>query len=211
MPRWLWWLCLVLCVGVFGFSAYQLYDYWHAAQLRESYTQDLTAAVVTVVPQEKVEAESAQTVEKPEEELLPEEELPEEASEEEDDEELDFDSLAFKEEVDKETVKAAKKAEKEAKKAEKAEKKGKGLPVWATICICVLSVAILVAGVILGKNYLDNKSPFPSYTATEKKLVAAQNKVVATAGEYELTNAELQVYYWMQVQNFFSNYYWIVY
>jgi sortase B len=72
LPRWLWWLCLVLCVGVFGFSAYQLYDYWHEAQLRESYTQDLTAAVVTVVPEEKEEAESAQTVEKPEEELLPE-------------------------------------------------------------------------------------------------------------------------------------------
>ena len=174
---------------------------------------DLEKQNDTPEQEELLTAEEETEIETVEEaELTEEEELPEEASEEEDDEELDFDSLAFKEEVDKETVKAAKKTEKEAKKAEKAEKKGKGLPVWATICICVLSVAILVAGVILGKNYLDNKSPFPSYTATEKKLVAAQNKVVATAGEYELTNAELQVYYWIYVYSFLEeNSYYLSY
>ena len=47
MPLWLWWLCLLVCLCAFGFSAYQLYDYWHASQVRENYVEDLTAAVVT--------------------------------------------------------------------------------------------------------------------------------------------------------------------
>ena len=61
-------------------------------------------------------------------------------------------------------------------------------------------------------DYFKNKSPFKSYTGTEKKLIAAQNQVVAAAGEYELTNAELQVYYWIYVYNFLEeNSYYLSY
>ncbi|MBE6943931.1 MAG: hypothetical protein E7453_06680 [Ruminococcaceae bacterium] len=104
------------------------------------------------------------------------------------------------------------KTEKKAKKVRKPKKKGKPLPVWAAICIAVLAVAVLVLGVIFAKDYFDNKGPFKSYTATEKKLIAAQNKVVATAGEHELTNAELQIYYWVYVYSFLEeNSYYLSY
>lgn len=50
MPKWLWWLCLALCLGVFLFSACRLWDYWHAASVREHYVEELAADVVTVAP-----------------------------------------------------------------------------------------------------------------------------------------------------------------
>ena len=96
--------------------------------------------------------------------------------------------------------------------AEPKKKNKKPLPIWATICIAVLSVAVIVLGSLFAVDYFKNKSPFKSYTGTEKKLIAAQNKVVATAGEYELTNAELQVYYWIYVYNFLDeNSYYLSY
>ena len=129
----------------------------------------------------------------------------EEDSEEEAEEELDFDTLAFGEKADK-------KAKKKEKAPKPEKKKGKGLPVWATICISVLSVAVIVLGTLFAMDYYKNKSPFKSYTGSEKKLIAAQNKVVATAGEYELTNAELQVYYWISVYSFLEeNSYYLSY
>ena len=67
MPRWLWWLCVVLCAGVFVFSAYQVYDYWHEAQARENYTKELTSAAVTVTPDVPETSEDTWT-----EETLPE-------------------------------------------------------------------------------------------------------------------------------------------
>ncbi|MBE6926363.1 MAG: hypothetical protein E7461_05925 [Ruminococcaceae bacterium] len=103
--------------------------------------------------------------------------------------------------------------EKETETAEpEKKKKKKGLPVWATISICVLTVAVVVLGALFAMDYYKNKSPFKSYTATEKKLIAAQNTVVATAGEHELTNAELQIYYWIYVYNFLEeNSYYLSY
>ena len=51
-----------------------------------------------------------------------------------------------------------------------------------------------------------------SYTASDADVIAARDTVVATAGEYELTVAELQVYYWMQVREFLSQYgYYLAY
>lgn len=46
-----------------------------------------------------------------------------------------------------------------------------------------------------------------TYTVTDEAVKAAADTVVATIGEYELTNAQLQVIYWMQVQNFLSSEY----
>ena len=45
-----------------------------------------------------------------------------------------------------------------------------------------------------------------TYTVTDEEAVAQRDAVVATIGDYELTNAELQIYYWLQVQQFLSEY-----
>ncbi len=46
----LWVVCLVVCIGVFVFAGYKLYDYWHESRLRENYAADLMADAVTVLP-----------------------------------------------------------------------------------------------------------------------------------------------------------------
>lgn len=45
-----------------------------------------------------------------------------------------------------------------------------------------------------------------SYTVTDDEILAAQSTVVATAGESQLTNGDLQVYYWMQFYDFMDMY-----
>ncbi len=45
-----------------------------------------------------------------------------------------------------------------------------------------------------------------TYTASDRKVIAAADTVVATAGDFQLTNAQLQVYYWLDVQTFLNNY-----
>lgn len=45
-----------------------------------------------------------------------------------------------------------------------------------------------------------------SYTVTDQEALANKDTVVASIGDAELTNGQLQVYYWMEVQGFLSNY-----
>lgn len=45
-----------------------------------------------------------------------------------------------------------------------------------------------------------------SYTADDEDVIAAGDVIVATMGDYQLTNSQLQVYYWMEVQSFMSSY-----
>lgn len=45
-----------------------------------------------------------------------------------------------------------------------------------------------------------------TYTADDAAVIAARDTVVATAGENELTLGQLQVFYWMQVRNFMTQY-----
>ena len=45
-----------------------------------------------------------------------------------------------------------------------------------------------------------------SYTVDDKEVLASGDLVVATAGTHELTNRELQVYYWTEVRGFLSQY-----
>ena len=45
-----------------------------------------------------------------------------------------------------------------------------------------------------------------TYTAADEEVIAAADVVVATAGDIELTNSELQIYYWLEVQSFLQNY-----
>lgn len=45
-----------------------------------------------------------------------------------------------------------------------------------------------------------------TYTVGDEEALANRDTVVAKAGDYELTNGQLQVYYWMEVQGFLSTY-----
>lgn len=54
----------------------------------------------------------------------------------------------------------------------------------------------------------DNVTHKGSYTVSDEEILKLADTVVATSGDAKLTNRDLQIYYWMQVQNFFSNYYY---
>lgn len=45
-----------------------------------------------------------------------------------------------------------------------------------------------------------------TYTASDEEVIAAGDTVVATAGDLQLTNSQLQVYYWREVHSFLSSY-----
>ena len=45
-----------------------------------------------------------------------------------------------------------------------------------------------------------------SYSVSDEEALAQADVVVATIGEHQLTNSRLQVYYWMEVQNFLNQY-----
>lgn len=45
-----------------------------------------------------------------------------------------------------------------------------------------------------------------TYTVSDEEVLASVETVVATVGDYELTNADLQVYYWMQFYDFMEAY-----
>ena len=45
-----------------------------------------------------------------------------------------------------------------------------------------------------------------SYSVSDEEAIAAGDTVVATIGQNTLTNSQLQVYYWMEVQNFLNTY-----
>ena len=47
-----------------------------------------------------------------------------------------------------------------------------------------------------------------SYSVSDEEVRAAGDTVIATMGDDTLTNEELQVYYWMQVQQFLNEYYY---
>jgi len=52
----------------------------------------------------------------------------------------------------------------------------------------------------------DDETAKGSYTASDEEVLAAHDTVVARIGDYTLTNGQLQVCYWMEVQNFLSSY-----
>lgn len=54
---------------------------------------------------------------------------------------------------------------------------------------------------------LDDVTNKGSYTATDDEVIAAMDTVVATMGDIQLTNAELQVHYWLQIQEFLNSEY----
>ena len=53
----------------------------------------------------------------------------------------------------------------------------------------------------------DDETCKGTYTVSDEEAAANMNTVVATVGDHTLTNGQLQVFYWMQVQNFLSSEY----
>ena len=45
-----------------------------------------------------------------------------------------------------------------------------------------------------------------SYSVSDEDIAATADTVVATIGEHTLNNSQLQVYYWMEIQNFLNTY-----
>lgn len=52
----------------------------------------------------------------------------------------------------------------------------------------------------------DDETCKGSYTVSDEQIAQDMDNVIATVGDRNLTNAELQIYYWMEVQSFLSNY-----
>lgn len=109
-------------------------------------------------------------------------------------------------ETAEETVETAEETTEAPKKKRKRRKK---LPTWAIVVISLLGAAVITLGVLLYMNYREqSKDPKPvSYTIVpEDYSEKLQNKVVATCGDYKLTNQSLCYYYWGQYYSLASSY-----
>ena len=63
-----------------------------------------------------------------------------------------------------------------------------------------------VAATIPADGNPDDETCKGTYTVSDEDVIAARDTVVAHAGDYPLTNGQLQVYYWIEVQSFLANY-----
>lgn len=91
--------------------------------------------------------------------------------------------------------------------------KKNGWKVIAAVAGCVVLLAALALGVFYGINggfkLKENDIYYKeSYTVDAEKAQAAADRVVATFGEHQLTNSQLQAYYWMSVTDFLNEYYY---
>jgi len=121
-------------------------------------------------------------------------------------------------------------AEEGTKSEEKKATPGKmALVIGAIVVVIAIIVALLMGGtkpqeaaVETDPAALDTSVPVPTipadgnpddetckgtYTVTDEEVIANADTVVATIGEHKLTNSQLQVFYWMQVQSFLSSEY----
>lgn len=115
--------------------------------------------------------------------------------------------------------------ENEPAAAEAPVEQPKNKPKWWLIVLVAIAglvlVAVLVAAVLygLGMDPIEMLKPKAnditrkeSYTVEDDKAVGSKDVVVATIGDRELTNSELQIYYWETVYNFLNdNYYYLSY
>ncbi|MBQ8834258.1 MAG: peptidylprolyl isomerase [Oscillospiraceae bacterium] len=63
-----------------------------------------------------------------------------------------------------------------------------------------------VAATVPADGNPDDATCKGTYTAADADVLAARDTVVATVGDYTLTNGQLQVFYWMEVQSFLNQY-----
>lgn len=141
-------------------------------------------------------------------------------------------TVVLEETVDEETLSAAEEGKTEKPKASPAKI---AIAVVAVVVLAAVLIALLVNGLgitnkaeggtvaseptetaeatvaateatIPADGNPDDETCKGTYTASDEDVIANGATVVATAGDYQLTNAELQVYYWLEVQSFLSSY-----
>ena len=104
--------------------------------------------------------------------------------------------------------------------AEPAPKKKNNVLLIVLVCVAGVALLAVLTGAILmgiGINPVDLLKPkandilyTDNYTVTDDIAREKNEEVVATIGDVELTNGELQIYYWETVYNFInSNYYYL--
>ena len=146
-------------------------------------------------------AQDAEEVLAPAEEIVPEEAVQEEAGQEE------LTMEAFDTEAEPETVEQPDEEMEELKPS----KRSKWIRIGAIICCAVLVLGLglglwsyINGGLMPRKNDLYFKD---NYTAkNDEAAVKAADKVIAKVGDVELTNGELQVFYWMEFYGFLEKY-----
>lgn len=79
---------------------------------------------------------------------------------------------------------------------------------WVKILAAVGAVALLVvlAGAVLYGAGVIGGVKAKSYSVNDAKAPNVRDTVVATVGEKELTNSELQIFYWQAVSDFYNEY-----
>lgn len=91
---------------------------------------------------------------------------------------------------------------------EATEKPAKKTSLWVKILAVIggiALVAVLVGAVLYGAGLLGGNAA-DSYTVNDETAAKERETVVATVGDVELTNSELQVYYWQAVSEFTEYY-----
>ena len=107
------------------------------------------------------------------------------------------------EETAEETIEEVTEEATEETTEEKPKKKGK---LWVSIVAIVLVVALaaaLIGAIIYGAKANQGAA---SYTVSEAKAIKERRTVVAKVGDMELTNSELQIYFWQAVSEFYNYY-----
>lgn len=85
-----------------------------------------------------------------------------------------------------------------------------------TACVAVLALVGLLVWMVTSGMITVNVGKQPqettpaetgvSYTVSDDVAAAANKNIVATVGDMELTNGQLQIHYWTQIYNFVSDY-----
>ncbi len=107
---------------------------------------------------------------------------------------------------------------------QKTESSDKTLKIAVAIACVLLLAAVLAVVVLKSLDVFDKEeklpeetvtqtedvtaegADFPSFAVDDATAAASMDEVVATAGDYELTNGQLQVYYWFQVYSYCQKY-----
>ncbi len=86
-----------------------------------------------------------------------------------------------------------------------------GIAIFAVL-VCALLYAVLTSLGINVKFWENDLQSQSVYTVTDDEAAKKASQVVATVADRELTNGELQIYYWETVYNFLNNnYYYLSY
>ena len=101
-------------------------------------------------------------------------------------------------------------AAEEVKKEKKAKQKkpwtAKRILKWVLIGVAILLVLTVITNILFQIFTPDDLNRKDQYTASDDAAKKASDRVVATMGDYTLTNGQLQVFYWMQFYEMIESY-----